>query len=61
MLEEVSISCPYCGEPLIVLVDCSAGDQHYIEDCQVCCQPMVLDVQLDGQAFPHVAARRDDE
>ncbi|HEY8682184.1 MAG TPA: CPXCG motif-containing cysteine-rich protein, partial [Rhodanobacter sp.] len=42
MLAPIDISCPYCGEPIEILVDASAGDQHYIEDCQVCCRPIKL-------------------
>lgn len=34
--------CPYCGEPVQLLVDSSAGLQHYVEDCQVCCRPMTV-------------------
>ena len=37
--------CPYCGEPISLVVDSSAGSQTYIEDCQVCCQP--IQVRLD--------------
>jgi len=39
---ERKISCPFCAEPGIVLLDPSGGDQSYIEDCQVCCQPMQI-------------------
>ncbi len=39
---ECRISCPYCGESMDVVLDLSEGDQSYIEDCQVCCQPMQL-------------------
>lgn len=39
-LHEKPIRCPYCGERMHIVVDTSAGDQSYIEDCQVCCQPM---------------------
>ena len=35
-------SCPYCGEPIRLLVDTSAGDSEYIEDCEVCCHPMTV-------------------
>ncbi len=52
MLEEQArIVCPYCGEPNTVLIDCTAGDQTYVEDCTVCCQPVVLRIALtpDGQ------------
>jgi len=41
-VETVASSCPYCGEPVELLIDCSAGPQRYVEDCQVCCRPMVL-------------------
>lgn len=37
---ERRIHCPYCGEPMTIVLDLSAGDQSYVEDCQVCCQPM---------------------
>lgn len=47
-LETVSLSCPYCGEPIELLLDCTEGDQQYIEDCQVCCRPITVDLQLDG-------------
>ncbi len=50
MLTPFDISCPYCGEPIEILVDASAGDQHYIEDCQVCCRPITLSIQIDGTA-----------
>jgi len=37
-----TIGCPYCGESIEVLIDSTDLDQRYIEDCQVCCEPMVL-------------------
>lgn len=48
MLEEVRLHCPCCGEPITVLVDTSAPSQEYVEDCEVCCRPMVLTTFLDG-------------
>ena len=47
MLTEWTIICPYCWESLAILVDQTAGDQRYVEDCQVCCRPIVIDVQVD--------------
>ena len=59
-LEEMEIMCPYCGEILTVLVDCSLEAQSYVEECQVCCQPIVLDVSVnDGEVA--LQARREDE
>jgi hypothetical protein len=38
----VTVRCPYCGESFETAVDWSAGAFRYIEDCQVCCQPIEL-------------------
>ena len=46
-IEEYAIDCPYCGEGITILIDTSIEQQEYIEDCQVCCQPMLLSVQID--------------
>ena len=61
MPESTEIQCPYCGEQITVVVDCSAGSQDYIEDCQVCCRPIPLRVAIDEDGFPQVVALRDDE
>ena len=41
-----TISCPYCNEPLEVVVDASVDEQEYIEDCQVCCRPITYRVRV---------------
>ncbi len=49
-LESQTIDCPHCGEPIEMLVDCSAGPQEYVEDCAVCCRPIVVRVAVeDGE------------
>ena len=58
---EKHLHCPFCGEPISVLVDLSAGDQEYVEDCQVCCRPLVLEVSLDGDGGAKVRARSENE
>ncbi len=47
-LETVKEHCPYCGELIELLIDCSEFQQTYTEDCQVCCRPMVVVVQLNS-------------
>jgi len=43
----ISSSCPYCGEPVQLVVDDADGEeQDYIEDCQVCCRPMQVSVRV---------------
>jgi hypothetical protein len=38
--------CPYCGERFELVVDPSVADQEYVEDCFVCCRPIVVSVQV---------------
>jgi hypothetical protein len=58
---EARVFCPYCGEPLDVLVDPSFDQQSYTEDCQVCCQPMVVRVSLDSESMAAIEALREDD
>jgi hypothetical protein len=57
--EFVTIQCPYCGESFDTLVDVSAGSFSYVEDCQVCCQPIELggEVDEDGALLGVTAGR----
>jgi Cysteine-rich CPXCG len=56
-----TVQCPYCGEPFDTLVDLSAGSASYVEDCQVCCQPieLAIEVAMNGN-LTSVGARRCD-
>ena len=57
-LHEQRLRCPFCGETISVVVDTSAGSQTYIEDCQVCCQPMQIHVAVDDGELQSVIADR---
>lgn len=49
MLSESSYVCPNCGENIVVPIDPTAGrEQEYVEDCPVCCCPVVLRIILTG-------------
>lgn len=48
MLETEAYFCPYCGESAEAVLDLSAGDQAYIEDCPVCCRPILFELRTDG-------------
>ena len=37
-----SVTCPHCWERIVVSVDTSVPEQQYVEDCSVCCRPMVV-------------------
>ena len=55
------IECPYCGEVIGLTLDGSAGSQHYIEDCHVCCRPItvMLEVDAEGAAYIRVQSEED--
>ena len=59
--EAIEIVCPYCGETIEIVVDCSVESQSYIEDCQVCCRPINLTVTVDGDGTPSVQVSSEDE
>ena len=47
---ESSFVCAYCLQVNEILVDTSAGrTQHYTEDCQICCLPNMLHVEIDEE------------
>ena len=43
-----TISCPSCGETQDIVIDLSIPEQQYIEDCFVCCRPMLIRCVCDG-------------
>ena len=60
MPENFATICPYCGETIELVVDESAGSAAYVEDCPVCCKPMHVQVEVDGEAVA-VRTRTEDE
>lgn len=60
-LLETTVTCPYCGEANDLLVEPEALDGCTIEDCRVCCRPMVLLWLPDALGSVQVRALREDE
>jgi len=60
-MEEFDITCPYCGEIITVLVDGSAGEQDYYEDCSVCCNPIFFILSFNEQNSIELIVKRDDD
>lgn len=60
-LEEKPVTCPYCGENITILVDCSIPTQTYVEDCQVCCCPIVLNVETGFDDVISIRVYREDD
>jgi hypothetical protein len=54
---EGSYHCPSCGEQIVVPVDVHPGQQNeYVEDCPVCCSPVVLRVSAEEDGSISIAA-----
>lgn len=60
-LESVLIGCPVCGETIEIQVDTSVPRQTYVEDCSVCCRPLVVTARVGADGAPWVDARFEDD
>jgi len=61
VLTDKNIICPYCGELISILIDCTIAQQDYIEDCQVCCRPIVFKVEISNDGEALVSVHHEDE
>ena len=39
--------CPYCWEEISMLLDPTIRKQRYIEDCEVCCNPIEVNAGFE--------------
>lgn len=40
-------TCPHCWEEISMLIDLSVPYQKYVEDCEVCCNPLEISVSCE--------------
>ncbi len=45
---EYFFECPYCGELISMILELSETEQNYIEDCEVCCNPINISFKAEG-------------
>ncbi|MGB5236491.1 MAG: CPXCG motif-containing cysteine-rich protein [Flavobacteriaceae bacterium] len=45
MLEHF-FQCPYCWEEVSMLLDPSVSAQSYVEDCEICCNPIEVNTRF---------------
>ena len=60
-LETTRVQCPYCGEAIELVIDCSLETQRYVEDCDVCCRPIDIAVVVDSAGGPLVTVSSENE
>jgi hypothetical protein len=44
--DSFSVSCPYCGEQVELYLESDVSGQ-FVQDCEVCCNPMTVRVSHD--------------
>jgi transcription elongation factor Elf1 len=47
MTEEYFFFCPYCWQQISFVLDLSVAEQVYIEDCEVCCNPIEVEIHAE--------------
>ncbi|MFD1614444.1 CPXCG motif-containing cysteine-rich protein [Gelatiniphilus marinus] len=55
-MEAHYFTCPYCWETISMLLDSSVSNQVYIEDCEVCCNPIQVSVKFLNLKLTHFQA-----
>ncbi len=60
--QDRTVVCPYCGEAVGVVINCTLTLQEFVEDCQVCCRPIQFSVSVDKEGeIVNLQARSEDE
>ena len=47
-MNEHFFQCPHFWENISMLVDASVANQEYIEDCEVCCNPIKINIRFEN-------------
>jgi hypothetical protein len=57
--EMVPVRCPYCGEMLELHLEADLLGS-LVQDCEVCCNPIALEIRRDAWGDPEVRVDRAD-
>ena len=49
--------CPYCCEDISMLLDSSLVSNEYVEDCEICCNPINIVYGFENQDLVHFEAQ----
>jgi len=56
--DSFSVTCPYCGEDVEIYLEADVGGS-FVQDCEVCCNPWMVRVSVDGDER-YVSVERND-
>ncbi|MEJ2113030.1 MAG: CPXCG motif-containing cysteine-rich protein [Flavobacteriaceae bacterium] len=56
MLEHF-FTCPYCWQYISMLLDNSIVQQNFIEDCEICCNPIEINIEFVDRELANFEAR----
>jgi hypothetical protein len=46
--EDAEVTCPFCGQASVLLIDTSVHTQRFTTDCEVCCRPFAVSVECEA-------------
>jgi transcription elongation factor Elf1 len=55
--EEYFFMCPYCWQEISMLLDLSINEQSYVEDCEICCNPIEISYVVEDEMLVDFSAQ----
>lgn len=60
--QDFEYSCPYCMTVISIRIDCTAGSrQEFVVDCENCCRPIEIEVDIDSDGYVNLICKREGE
>ena len=56
--QPIELCCPYCGGVFTTFVDTSQGSYSTIEDCEICCRPIQINVECAAGEIASIDLQR---
>jgi hypothetical protein len=54
--ETIAFQCPHCWQTIEMNVDVFVREQSYVQDCEVCCNPIQIRYSADGETVTEFSA-----
>ena len=49
-------TCPHCWQTISMILDLSIPEQTYVEDCEVCCNPIQITIAAEDSELKDFSA-----